>query len=414
MINKNDEFKVGIYIRLSKEDLEKSQNSESESIKNQRKLIYKYLKDNALELYKEYIDDGFSGTNFDRPGFNMLINDIEQKKVNMVVTKDLSRLGRDYIKTGYYIEDYFPSKRIRYVSLLDDIDTYQNNTYNDIAPFKALFNDMVSKDTSRKIKSILKNKKEQGLFLGSKAPYGYKKDKTNKNKLIIEPKQSKIVKKIFTLSIAHKSNREIANLLNNANILSPTQSKWTASSVYNILHNIEYTGCLVSNVWTNVSYKNKTRIKRCRSEWIIVENTHEPIIKKEIFEQVQRIKHSKSEYKKITREKLLLEGLIFCKECGSLMGVSFLKKRGYYVLNCNRYKKDSSSCRSHYINYSKLEQHILIRIREIIHATSYCIDDLNIDRTLIFSLIDRIAISKNKEIYIKYHFFYANDLMLNE
>lgn len=401
----NNTFRVGIYIRLSKEDLEKSKNSESESIKNQRKLIYKYLKDEDLVIYKEYIDDGYSGTNFNRPGFINLMQDIETNEINMVITKDLSRLGRDYIKTGYYVEDYFPTKKVRYVSILDGIDTYQNSTNNEIAPFKALFNDMVSKDTSKKIKSILKNKKEQGLFLGSKAPYGYKKDEQNKNKLVIDKGKSKIVKKIFEMAISGRSNKSIAEYLNSKKILSPSNSKWTASSIYNILNNREYTGCLVSNVWTNISYKNKTRIKREKHEWIIIDNTHEKIIEKEVFDLLKFRNSHKCNNNSKNRNKLLLEGLVYCKECNSMLGVSYLRRRGYYILSCNNYKKDSKTCTSHYINYQKLEDSILKKIEIVLQNYGYYKGQFEINRKLLLLLINKITISNKKEITIKYNFF---------
>ncbi|MBQ7136927.1 MAG: recombinase family protein [Bacilli bacterium] len=355
----NNDYNVGVYIRLSKEDSDKSLNRESESIKNQRKLIYNYLKENKLNLYKEYVDDGYTGTNFDRPGFNSLIKDIQDGKINMIITKDLSRLGRDYIKTGYYVEEYFPMKKVRYVSLLDGVDTYKNTNNNDIAPFKALFNDMVSKDTSKKIKSILKTKKERGLFLGSRAPYGYKKDPLNKNKLIIDEKTSKIVKKIFKLSLDGKSNQAIAEHLNKQGVSSPSNSEWSSSSVYNILNNKEYTGCLVSNVWTSISYKNKTRIKRSQSEWIIIHNTHEKIIDKKIFDLIKKKKNQKRKKTFKMKENLLLDGKIYCEDCGSKMGISYLKNRGYYVLNCNKYKKNAKKCFSHYIKYKDLENRFL-------------------------------------------------------
>lgn len=459
----NSHFKVGIYIRLSKEDLSKEKNNESESIKNQRKLINKYLKENNLNLVKEYIDDGYSGTNFNRPAFNHLLNDIKNNKINMIVTKDLSRLGRDYIKTGYYVENYFPTNKIRYVSILDGIDTYYDTNNNDIAPFKALFNDMVSKDTSKKIKAILKNKKEQGLFLGSRAPFGYKKDANNKNKLIIDHNKARVVKEIFSLSFHGKSNRDIAFYLNKKNVLSPTNKKWTSSSVYNILNNEEYTGCLISNVWTNISYKNKTRVKRNNSEWIIIKNTHEKIISEDMYKLIQSRKRSKSNH--IARNKLLLEGLVYCSECNSLLGVSYAKKRDQYIMTCNKYRNNSNNCSAHYINYQKLENlilekinHILSivvnnqllniankkdpdqeilklekklkylyddRLNEIIDLKTYLekskelkrklkelkqlsgdniSDKINITRELLFSLINKITINKNKEIKITYNF----------
>ncbi len=160
LITKN--YKVGMYIRLSREDGDKQ---ESESIGNQRKIIKRYVKENNLELIDEYVDDGVSGTTFNRPEFNRLITDIESQKINMVITKDLSRLGRDYIKTGFYIENYFPEHQVRYISILDGIDTYSEAVNNDITPFKAILNDMYAKDISKKIRSVFKEKQKQGEYL---------------------------------------------------------------------------------------------------------------------------------------------------------------------------------------------------------------------------------------------------------
>lgn len=164
----NKEFKVGLYIRLSREDGDKQ---ESESISNQRKILQRYIKENKLRLVKEYIDDGVSGTTFDRNGFNKMLQDIENQTINMVITKDLSRLGRDYIKTGFYIEDYFPKNNIRYVSITDGIDTYIDSTNNDITPFKAIMNDMYAKDISKKIRSVYKEKQKNGEYLCSIPAY---------------------------------------------------------------------------------------------------------------------------------------------------------------------------------------------------------------------------------------------------
>ncbi len=291
-------YKVGIYIRLSKEDLKKSQ-KESESIINQRNLIQQYLLENNLTLEKEYVDDGFSGTTFDRPAFNQLIEDIESKKINMVITKDLSRLGRDYIKSGYYLEEYFPMKKVRYISILENIDTGFNNTNNDIAPFKALFNDMQSKDTSKKIRSILNNLKRQGLFIGNSASYGYLKDPNNKHKIIIDKKVAPIVRKIFDLALENYSYKEIAAYLNNKNIKTPrdyklniTGHKWSINSVYQILHNYMYTGNMTQGIQAKLNYKSKKRIFLDKSHWIIVPNTHQAIISEEEYNTLNHFIHT--------------------------------------------------------------------------------------------------------------------------
>ena len=165
---KSQDFKVGMYIRLSRED---GENKESESIGNQRKILQRYIREEELTLVREYVDDGVSGTTFDRPGFNKLLQDIENKSINMIITKDLSRLGRDYIKTGFYIEDYFPKHNVRYVSVTDGIDTYLDSVNNDITPFKAIMNDMYAKDISKKIRSVYKEKQQNGEYLCSIPAY---------------------------------------------------------------------------------------------------------------------------------------------------------------------------------------------------------------------------------------------------
>lgn len=226
-----------MYIRLSREDGDKQ---ESESIGNQRNILQRYVKENNLILIKEYVDDGISGTTFDRPGFNEMLQDIENKTINMVVTKDLSRLGRDYIKTGHYIENYFPQNNIRYVAITDGIDTYIDSTNNDITPFKAIMNDMYAKDISKKIRSVLKEKQKQGEYMCSISAYGYKKHPTIKNKLIVDEQVRDTVEKIFDMYSNGHGSVEIVNYLNSNKFLSPTgyrktglvqDNTWSKSSI---------------------------------------------------------------------------------------------------------------------------------------------------------------------------------------
>ena len=226
-----------MYIRLSREDGDKQ---ESESIGNQRKILQRYVKENNLCLVKEYVDDVISGTTFDRPSFNELLQDIENKTIDMVITKDLSRLGRDYIKTGFYLEDYFPKNNIRYVAITDGIDTYIDSTNNDITPFKAIMNDMYAKDISKKIRSVLKEKQKQGEYMCSISAYGYKKHPTIKNKLIVDEQVRDIVEKIFDMYSNGHGSVEIVNYLNSNKFLSPTgyrktglvqDNTWSKSSI---------------------------------------------------------------------------------------------------------------------------------------------------------------------------------------
>lgn len=451
-----NDFKVGAYIRLSKED---ENTTESESVANQRLLIKDYLKIHELKLAKEYIDDGYTGTTFNRPAFMQLIADIEAGKINMVITKDLSRLGRNYVKSGYYIEEYFPNKKIRYVSILDNVDTFQNSQNNDIAPFKALFNDMVSKDTSQKIKSILQAKKADGLYLGAKAPYGYQKDPKDKHKLIPDMQTAKIVKKIYTYFLNGQSINTIAAMLNQKGYPTPSKLKnkkdtlWSYTSVYNILKNEIYTGKTIQNVWTNISYKNKTRIKRQKQEWIINPHAHKPIISMATFKQVQIKLHKKESTPLKPRAKLLLEGFVYCHECHHLLGANYNKKSNTWNLTCNNYKKNSQQkkCTAHYTNYQKLEALVLKqlnslakfdnlqcnyqkelaflnnklnilyedRLNGIITLTKYqelknkiesqmvtlkTTNKINLNRDLIARLIDKITIDNYKNLRIYYKF----------
>jgi DNA invertase Pin-like site-specific DNA recombinase len=193
-------YRVGIYIRLSKEDDDKV--IESESITNQRNILLAYLKEHKYCLAGEYVDDGVSGTTFDRPGFNRLVSDIEDGKINMVVTKDLSRLGRDYIQSGYYVENYFPMKQVRYISILDNIDTSKrNSSENDIAPFRSILNEMYAKDISKKVRIVFQQKKESGQYLSTSAPIGYVKHPEDKHKLIIDETEAGLVRRMFRMII---------------------------------------------------------------------------------------------------------------------------------------------------------------------------------------------------------------------
>jgi DNA invertase Pin-like site-specific DNA recombinase len=378
----NSFFKLGSYLRLSKEDDNKlyKRENESESIINQRSLIMNNIKDNDFTFVNEYVDDGYSGTTFDdRPAFNRMLNDIEKGKINAVITKDLSRLGRDYIQSGYYLEQYFPSKKVRYISILDNIDTFLDSANNDIAPFKSLFNDMTSKDTSKKIRSILKDKKRQGLFLGSEAPFGYMKDPNDKHHLIPNPNTAKIVRRIFDYALSGNGIADIATILNNEQIKTPHAYKnrrpthrqininmWTNSSINKILSNRVYIGDLVQNVQSKLKYKSKKKIKLDQSQWIIVENTHEAIVTKEEFNIIQRSPNrGKKPIRK--REKLLLENLVFCKECGGTLGASFNKKQSSWNLNCNKYARSPRLrlCMPHFIPYKKFEMIVLERVKKV-------------------------------------------------
>ncbi len=431
-----DNYNVGIYIRLSKEDNDKK--LESESIKNQRSLLVQYALDNNLKIYDFYIDDGYSGTNFNRPEFKRLIKDIEQRNVNMVITKDMSRLGRDYIKVGELLEKYFPEHGVRYIAVTDNVDTYLDTINNDITPFKAIMNDFYAKDISRKIKSSLKAKMKDGKFVGSKTPFGYNRDILDKNHLVINLEQAEIVKRIFEMAFSGLTCYKIAKKLTDSHIKTPAQyydfvwkknynknsAAWNVKTIKDILTNRVYIGDLVQNKRGKVNYKVKKIIKNSINDYIIVEKTHEPIIDIKLFYDVQKLL-PKNVCRFDKKENNLLDGLLFCGDCGHRISVTSRRKNNKRYTICNYYRSyiDKRLCTVHSNNYDELESLILIhldeqlknRINRIkrINKSKLNIDENILDnylnlknnpRDLIVNLIDKIYIFQNKTIKIKFSF----------
>lgn len=367
-----------MYIRLSREDGDKQ---ESESIGNQRKILQRYVKENNLCLVKEYVDDGISGTTFDRPSFNELLQDIENKTIDMVITKDLSRLGRDYIKTGFYLEDYFPKNNIRYVSITDGIDTYIDSTNNDITPFKAIMNDMYAKDISKKIRSVLKEKQKQGEYMCNIPAYGYKRHSTIKNKLIVDEQVRDIVEKIFDMYANGHGSVEIVNYLNLNKYLSPTGYRktgliqdenktnynWNEVTLCNMLKNEVYIGNTVQNKRSIISYKIKKFRTVDKEEHIRVENTHEPIIDKDTFDKVQCIIKKRGTNTKLKYD-YLLRGLLYCYHCKRKLQIVLKKNskrnaKSHPYITCSDAKE--RGCYPLNMNYEKFENHIIYVVKKI-------------------------------------------------
>lgn len=370
------DFNVGIYIRLSQEDKDKKYESDSESVINQKELLRSYVKNNNFNLCGEYVDDGYSGTNFDRPGFQKMLEDIKQKKINCVVVKDLSRFGRDHVMTGYYIETFFPENNIRFISILESYDSFKNQASNDSSTFIIACNDYYSKQNSIKIRNVLNDKRKNGKFIGSGPSYGYMRDPLDKGHLIPNPETAPIVKNIFKWRAEGIGPTEIATRLNNMNVPTPAGYKktnyssrlidrdsWNISTVKKILSNRIYTGDMVQHTQTKVNYKSKKKITLDESLWVIVEDTHEPLVDKETFKYVNSLgKRKTRNYSlKIERIKRILEGKIFCKECGNRLSVYYRKKLDYWSINCNRYSRDPKKgrCSSHFYPYDYLEEQIL-------------------------------------------------------
>ena len=324
--------RAGLYLRLSKEDEAQGQ---SGSISNQRAILERYAQDQGWEVAGCYIDDGYSGLHFDRPGFQRLLSDIEAGLVNLVLTKDLSRLGRDYIDTGYYLERYFPSRQVRYIALADGIDTFASSSaQNDMGPFKSVMNDLYAKDISQKVRAVMDTKREAGQFIGAFAPYGYQKDPENKNRLFVDGPAAEVVRRIFEEYLAGQSMAGIARRLNQEGVLPPSRYKaeiqrlpyhnanavqgvWRAETIRTILGNPTYAGDLAQGKNEKWSYKLKASHKVPRQEWTVVPDTHEAIIDKEAFQIVQQLLERRSGHCKTKAHSHLLSGLVFCGDCGS-------------------------------------------------------------------------------------------------
>ncbi len=370
------DFNTGIYIRLSQEDKEKKYESDSESVINQKELLRDYVKNNNFNLVGEYVDDGFSGTDFERPGFQRLLDDIKNNKINCVVVKDLSRLGRDHVMTGYYTETFFPENNIRFISILEAYDSFKNQASNDSSTFIMACNDYYSKQNSIKIRNVLNEKRKNGKFVGSLPCFGYMRDPDDKGHLILNPETAPIVKKIFEWRKNGIGPSRIATMLNEKGYPTPSGYKgtkysirlinrdvWSISSIKKILSNRIYTGDMIQHTQTKVNYKSKKKISLDKSQWMIVENTHEQLVDKDTFEYISKLikQNTKDIQPKNRREKRILEGKLFCKECGNRLSVLYRKNHDYWTVNCNRYARDPirEQCESHFFPYNYLEDQIM-------------------------------------------------------
>ncbi|MCQ5029891.1 recombinase family protein [Flavonifractor sp. DFI.6.63] len=376
------DYHAALYIRLSKED---ESEGPSQSVQNQESLLREFVQQHRLSVYDTYVDDGWSGTNFDRPSFQRMIADIEARKVNMVITKDLSRLGRDYIMTGHYMERYFPEHRVRYISLLDGIDTGVDSTANDITPFRAIMNDMYAKDISKKIKSVKRDKQRKGQFIGGKPVYGYKMHPTEKNKIVIDEEVAPIVRRVFALALSGMSCRNIAVLLNQEGIPTPATyanlpvarpgpytGLWSSERISDMLQNETYIGNMVQGRSVKISYKSKKCLKQGPANWVIVEGTHEPLVDAETFRKVRMLVNSRKHTRSRTYD-FLLKGLIFCHECGYPLAVLNRKNAMgedvlYFV--CRTYQRFTKAgvCSSHSIKEKTVTDAVIDKVREVCRA----------------------------------------------
>jgi len=396
-------YNVGIYARLSREDERNSKRKyqdTSESIQNQLNYLMRYVVEKGWNLIDQYTDDGYTGTNFNRPDFEALIKDIEADKVNCVITKDLSRLGRDHIDLGKYLEIYFPEKDIRYIALNDGMDSEDERSY-DMLHFRLAFNETYSKDISKKVRTALQTKVQNGEFIGSVSPYGYKKDEKNKNQLIIDEETAEVVRRIYSMYIEGSSKRGIANQLSAEKIPTPSQVKnlamtqkrqfkgiWNETAISNILTNPTYIGNLAQNKTRKVSYKSEKRKKFEKKDWIIIEGTHERIISSEDFATVQHLIAQKGYRKFPNKPAHLLSGIAKCGDCGDSMTFTQTNTPRVY-LACQTWRRRTklNLCTSHNIRESVVEEEVINALRQfaklsldknkIADSVNYCDNDLS-------------------------------------
>ncbi len=373
---------TALYERISRDD---EQQGESNSIINQKNFLEEYANKNNFFNIKHFSDDGISGTTFDRLGFNEMIAEIEQGNVSVVICKDLSRLGRDYLKVGFYTEVLFKEKGVRFIAVNNGVDS-ESTENNDFTPFLNVINEFYCRDTSRKIKAIFKSKMEEGLRVSTSVPYGYYLNPNNKQQLLIDTESAEVVKRIFQMIIDGYTMRKIADILCEEEVLIPSAYwrknfpnhaynnyrdpyRWTTTAIACILKKREYMGHTILGKTKSVSYKSKKRIAVPVDEQLVFENTHEPIISEEMWNNAQRLRKTVRRTSKSGKEPHRLTGLLYCSDCGSKMthrdtrSTSDYDSSNCYI--CSKYRQYGTDCTMHYIKTSLVEKLIFDTIRNV-------------------------------------------------
>ena len=370
---------TALYPRLSHED---ELQGESNSISNQKRILETYAKQNGFSNLRWYTDDGYSGANFQRPGFQAMLADIEAGKVGTVIVKDMSRLGRNYLQVGMYTEMIFPQKGVRFIAINDGVDSAQGE--NDFAPLRNIFNEWLVRDTSKKIKAVKRSKGMSGKPITSKPVYGYLMDEDEN--FIIDEEAAPVVRQIYSLCLAGNGPTKIARMLTEQQIPTPGtleyrrtgstrryhpgyECKWATNTVVHLLENREYTGCLVNFKTEKPSYKLKHSIENPPEKQAVFENHHEPIIDRETWERVQELRKQRKRPNRYD-EVGLFSGILFCADCGSVMYQQRYQtdkcKQDCYI--CGSYKKRTADCTAHFIRTDLLTAGVLSNLRKV---TSY-------------------------------------------
>ena len=379
---------TALYCRLSQED---ANEGDSNSITNQKDILLRYAKEHRFPNPTFFVDDGYSGTNYDRPGFQQMLSEIEAGKVVVVLTKDLSRLGRNSSLTGLYINFTFPKYSVRYIAINDHFDTIDpNSTDNDVAGIKNWFNEFFAKDTSRKIRAVQKAKGERGVPLTTNVPFGYRKDPEGRTKWIVDEAAALVVKRIFKLCMEGRGPMQIAKLLQAEKVLNPTSYKrregikspspetadpyhWNTNTVVHILERREYTGCTVNfKTYTN-SIRDKKQRETPIEKQAVFYNTHPAIIEQEVFDKVQQIRKQRHRRTK-TGKSSLFSGMVYCADCGAKMRYCttnyFEKRQDHFV--CANYRSNTGSCSAHFIRAVVLEELVWMHMKAVIfYVTRY-------------------------------------------
>lgn len=375
------QYNAGLYCRLSKDD---DRQGESVSIETQREMLTDYCRDHNFNVTEVYVDDGYSGLNFDRPGFQKLLEDVELGLINMVITKDLSRLGRDYIMTGYYSDIFFPMKGIRYIAISDNFDSIRND--NDIAPFKNILNDMYAKDISRKVKNAKQSRARQGRFIGPQPPYGYSVSKDGKRHLVADPEAAETVQLIFSLAETGLGEVAITRELRDRCIVAPSVYKyrhgdtrfenfpavrdnrpyeWSSTTVGAILVNRVYLGELTSLKTETANYKSKKRVSVPEERRIVTPNAHEAIISQAQFDRVQQIR-SLHQCPAYAKRDNLFRGLLFCECCGHPLTISrkqLLYREADIYFCMNHFRNPDECPKTHRIYHEMLYPYVLQEVQ---------------------------------------------------
>lgn len=375
-----DRYFVHLYLRLSKDD---DGTGESASIKTQREILHQYAQNHNFLVAGEYVDDGYSGTSYDRPEFRRMCRDIEAGKVRCVLTKDMSRLGRNSARTTDLLEEYFPAHQVRYIAVSEGYDS-QNMTGGMAmtAPLMMVMNEMYARDISQKIRSAFQSKMEQGQYIGHHAPYGYQKDPENKNHLVVDYQTAGVVRQMFEMAAEGKAPGQIARLLNQKGIPTPSMyrrekvggagaaNQWTSRSICKMLKNPVYTGTLVQGKTTKLSFKSKEVLVRAPEEWKVVPHTHQAIVPEELFSLVQQRVVSRKNHPAGGFENVF-SGIAFCADCGRNMTATASHKKGAsYNLCCGGYKNAGSQrCTNHFIDYGFLREAVWNELRRWLDLT---------------------------------------------